>query len=108
MPLVVECTCKKKGSSQGFGIGVKCLTPTFPKFLTPTPVFPKFPTSTPQHKGNEIWLLKSMEIMVHSKKSVSTKVSKETVPFQQEFQIQECDVKNDPIGHLESELDKKI
>jgi len=26
-----------------------------------------------------------MEIMVHRKKSVSTKVSKEIVPFQQEF-----------------------
>jgi len=26
-----------------------------------------------------------MEIVVHSKKSVSTKVSKEIVPFQQEF-----------------------
>ena len=40
--------------------------------------------------------------MVQSKKSVSTEVSKENVPFQQ------CDVKNNPIGHLESELDKKI
>jgi len=28
-----------------------------------------------------------MEIMVHSKKSVSTKVSKEIEPFQQEFAI---------------------
>jgi len=28
--------------------------------------------------------------------SVSTKVSKEVVPFQQEFPIKECDVKNDP------------
>jgi len=37
--------------------------------------------------------------------SVPTKVSKEIVPFQQEFPI-ECDVKNDPIGHPESE--KKI
>jgi len=33
--------------------------------------------------------------------SVSTKVSKEIVPFQQEFPIQACDLKNDPIGHLE-------
>jgi len=47
-----------------------------------------------------------MEIVVHSKKSVSTKVSKEIVPFQQEFPILECDSKNDPIGHPES--DKKI
>jgi len=36
---------------------------------------------------------------------VSTKVSKETVPFQQEFPIWECDVKKYPIGH--PELDKK-
>ena len=46
-----------------------------------------------------------MEIVVHSKKSVSTKVSKEIVPFQQELPTWECDVKNDPIGQTES--DKK-
>jgi len=39
--------------------------------------------------------------------SVSTKVSKQIVKFQQEFPIQECDVKNDPIGHPESDSDKK-
>jgi len=39
-----------------------------------------------------------MEIVVHSNKSVSTKNSKEIVPFQEELQ---CDVKNDPIGHLD-------
>jgi len=39
--------------------------------------------------------------------SVSTNVSKEIVPFQQEFPIQECDVKNDTIGHPESGSDKK-
>jgi len=49
-----------------------------------------------------------MEIVVHSKKSVSTRVSKETVPFQQEFTISECDVKNDPIRLPESESDKNI
>jgi len=38
--------------------------------------FPKFSTPTPKHKGNEIWMLKSMEIVVHSKKSL----------FQQKFQ----------------------
>jgi len=32
-------------------------------------------------------VLKSMEIVVYSIKSVSTKVSKEIVPFQQEFAI---------------------
>ena len=53
---------------------VKYATPT------PTPTFPKFPISSPWHQGNEIWLLKSMKIVVHSNKSLSTKVSKETVP----------------------------
>jgi len=37
--------------------------------------------------------------------SVSTEVSKEIAPFQQEFPIWECDVKNDSSGHPES--DKK-
>jgi len=46
---------------------------TFPKL--PTQTFRKFPTPTPYHKGNEIWLLKSMEIVVYSKKSI----------FQQKF-----------------------
>jgi len=36
---------------------------------------------------------------------VSTKVSKEIITFQHEFPILECDVKDDPIGHPES--DKK-
>jgi len=59
------------------------------KYPTPasTPTFLKFPTLTPQHEGNEIWMLKSIEIVVHSKKSVTTKVSKEIAPFQQKFQI---------------------
>jgi len=48
-----------------------------------------------------------MEIVVHSKKSISTKVVKEIVPFKQELSIYECDVKNDPTGHQESESDKK-
>jgi len=39
--------------------------------------------------------------------SDSTKGPKEIVPFQQEFPIQECDVKNYPTGHPESESDKK-
>jgi len=47
------------------------------------PTFLKFPT--PWQEGNEVWMLKSMEIVVHSKKSVSTKVSNDIVPFQQEF-----------------------
>jgi len=42
---------------------------------TPTPTFPNFPTPTPQHKVNKVWMLKSMEIVVHSKKSL----------FQQKF-----------------------
>ena len=40
--------------------------------------------------------------------SSSTKVSNEIVPFQQEFPIQEYDVKNYPIARPESESDKKI
>jgi len=38
--------------------------------------------------------------------SVSIKVSKEILPFPQGYPFKECDVKNDPIGHPES--DKKI
>ena len=72
----------------------------------PTPTFPKFPTPTPQHKGNEIWLLKPMEIVVHSKKSsVSTKSFKRIYHFNRNSQFK-SDIKNDPIGH--PELDKKI
>jgi len=40
--------------------------------------------------------------------STSAKVSKEIVPFQHEFPIQECDTKNYRIGRPESESDKKI
>jgi len=47
--------------------------------------------------------LKSMEIVYQQELSDSTKVSKEIVPFQQEFPIVECDVKNDPTGHPESD-----
>ena len=36
----------------------------------PTPTFPKFLNPTPQHTGKEIWLLKSMEIVVHSKEAL--------------------------------------
>ena len=43
---------------------------------------------------------------MHSKKSVSIKVSKEIQPSPQEYPFKECDVKNNPIGHPES--DKKI
>ena len=54
--------------SQGCGVGGKISDSNsdLSKFLTPTPL----------HKGNEIWLSKSMEIVVHSKKSL----------FQQKFQ----------------------
>jgi len=41
----------------------------------------KFPT--PQHEGNETWMLKSMEIVVHSKK----------YPFQQKSQNKLCHFK---------------
>jgi len=43
--------------------------------------------------------------MVHSKNSVSTKVSKEIIPFQQECPTSECHAKNDPIALPKS--DKK-
>ena len=48
----------------------------------------------------------SVEIVVHSKKSLFQQKFKEIVPFLEEFSMQECDLKNDPIGHPES--DKKI
>jgi len=59
-------------------VGVKYPIPTFQNFLLPTltSTFPKFLAPIPWHKGNEIWLLNSMEIVVHSKKPV----------FQQKFQ----------------------
>jgi len=63
------------------------VTESVVKYPTSDSDFPNFPTPTPYYKGNEIWLLKSMDIVVHSEKSVSTKVSKEIAPFQQEFQI---------------------
>jgi len=49
-----------------------------------------------------------MEIVVHSKKSVSAEVSKEIVPFQQEFPTYKCDVQNDPIGHPESRQKNRL
>jgi len=39
---------------------------------------------------------------------VPTKVSKEIHPFQQEFPIEECNAKNDLIGHPELESDNKL
>jgi len=46
-----------------------------------------------------------MEIVGNSKKSLFQQKFNKKLPFQQEFPTQECDVKNDPIGHPES--DKK-
>jgi len=62
----------------GCGVGGKISDSNFPKFPTPDSdsEFPKFPTPAPWHKGNETWMLKSMEVVVHSKKSL----------FQQTFQ----------------------
>jgi len=51
------------------------------------PTFPKFPTPTSQHKGNEICLKINGNRGTQQEISVSTKVSKEIVPFQQEFPI---------------------
>jgi len=58
---------------QGYGVGGK--------------IFPKFPTPTSQHKGNEICLKINGNRGTQQEISVSTKVSKEIVPFQQEFPI---------------------
>jgi len=46
--------------------------------------------------------------MVHSKKSVSTKVSKEIVPFPPESPIWEYDVKNVSIRHSESHKNMRL
>jgi len=46
-----------------------------------------------------------MTIVEHSENSVSIEVSKEIVPFQQEFLTEECHVENDSTGL--PELDKK-
>jgi len=59
---------------QGCGVGSKISESDVSKISDSN--FPKFPTPTPQHKGNEIWLLKPTEIVVHSKKFM----------FQQKFQ----------------------
>jgi len=55
-----------------------------------TPSFPKFPT--PSHKVNEVWLLTILQQLAinvncgaQQEISVSTKVSKEIVPLQQDF-----------------------
>jgi len=45
-----------------------------------------------------------MEIVVHSKNSVSIEVSKEIGRFQQGFATNECDVKNDSIGLSKSDF----
>jgi len=47
------------------------------------PTFPKFPT--PNIRGMKFGCLKSMEIVVHNKKSASTKASKDIESFQQKF-----------------------
>jgi len=94
------------------------------KYPTPTPIFPQFPTPTiqnfrlrlgplqnfrlptptPQHEGNEILLLTSMEIVVHSKKSLfQQKFQKKLYHFKRNSQW-----KNDAVGHPELESDKKI
>jgi len=64
----------------------------FPKF--PTPTFPNFRLPTPDSnsllysKGNEIWLLKSMEIVVHSKKPmIQQKFQKKLYHFSRNSQF---------------------
>jgi len=61
------------------------------KYPTPTPTFLKFPTPKSDyafpkcstHKGNEIWLLKSMEIVVHRKKFLFQQKCQKKLTFQQ-------------------------
>jgi len=68
---------------EGWESEVKYSTPiptlAFTKFPTPDSDsgLYKFSTPTPWDKGTEIWLLKSMDIEVHSKKSVSTAACQE-------------------------------
>ena len=55
----------------------------------PTPHLSKIsdPDFLTYHEGNEIWLWKSMEVLVHSKKSLIQQKFQKIVPFQQEFPI---------------------
>ena len=78
--------------------------------LTPAPTIPKFPTPTPQHHVNEVWLsivLQQLAMNGNRGKqqefSISIKVSKQIVPFQQEYPTCECDVKNNLIRLPESD-----
>ena len=64
---------------------------------------------------NEVWLSTILKRLApngnrgtQQESSVSTKVSEEVEPFQQEFSAEECDVKVIPFGLPESESDKKI
>ena len=66
----------------------------------PTPDFFKCPT---QQKGDEIWLLKSMESWCTASNRFQQKFQKKLYHFNRNSPIQECDVKNDPIGHPESD-----
>jgi len=63
------------------GRGVEGNISDFPKF--PTPTFLKY--LTPLHKGNEVWLLKSMEILVHYKKSLIQQKFQSMVWFNHAF-----------------------
>jgi len=71
----------------------------------PTPTFQNFRLRPFNIKGRKLgcWNRGTQQEVF-----VSKKVSKEIVSFQQEFPVLECDVKNDPTGHPESESDKKI
>jgi len=61
---------------------------------------------------NEVWLwlwLSAKQLAINGNRgtqqefSVSIKVSKESVPFQQEFLSWQCNVKNESIGLSESD-----
>ena len=108
LPVSSGCKCKHFSTdvTRVAESEVKCPTPTT------TPTFPKIYNSESdlsQFSVYRLWLLSikwmkfgcqqfrsnyhSVEIVVNSKNSVSRKVAKEIVPFQQECLTWECDVK---------------
>jgi len=70
---------KQRLCDQGCGVGGKISDSDFPKFPTPTLQNVRLPATTfqkfqaPDSTENEIWLLKSMEIVVRSKKPLFQK-----------------------------------
>jgi len=84
--------------------------PTLPKFPTPTPDsdLSKISDFDSNIKGLKFGCENQCKSWYTARNLCFNKGFKEIVPFQQEFPILECDVKNDPIGHPWSESDKTI